>query len=200
MPELASRAFTRRIPLPEEVEAIAAAQRGDVDAFAFLYRMHKRRVYSICVRMLKDPADADDMMQEVFLQLHRKVSAFRGESAFSTWLHRMTVNLTLMRLRKKHPEMVSLDEPISDDDRAELTRDLGGCDLALSGAVDRVTLSRAVDSLPPGYRTIFVLHDVEGMEHAEIAAHLGCTVGNSKSQLFKARMRIRAYLLRVSQR
>jgi RNA polymerase sigma-70 factor (ECF subfamily) len=134
-------------------------------------------------------------MQEAFLQLFRKIGTFRGESAFSTWLHRMTVNVVLMRLRKKSLPTDSLEETLEPDaENSGPKRDVGAPDLRLSGAVDRVNLERSVEKLPPGYRTVFVLHDVQGYEHNEIAEIIGCSVGNSKSQLHKARTRLRELL------
>jgi RNA polymerase sigma-70 factor (ECF subfamily) len=178
-----------------EAEAIRLAQAGDAAAFEFLYHIHGRRVYALCLRMMNNPADAEDLMQEAFLQLFRKIGTFRGESAFSTWLHRMTVNVVLMRLRKKSLPVSSLEETTDPDDETSGPRkDIGAPDLRLSGAVDRVNLERSVEKLPPGYRTVFLLHDVQGYEHNEIADIMGCSVGNSKSQLHKARTRLRELL------
>lgn len=178
-----------------EAEAIRRAQAGDSAAFDFLYQLHSRRVYALCLRMVNNPADAEDLMQEAFLQLFRKIGTFRGESAFSTWLHRMTVNVVLMRLRKKSLPTDSLEETLDPEaDNSSPKRDVGAPDLRLSGAVDRVNLERSIEQLPPGYRTVFVLHDVQGYEHNEIADIMGCSVGNSKSQLHKARTRLRELL------
>jgi len=178
-----------------EADAIRLAQAGDAAAFEFLYQLHGRRVYALCLRMVNNPSDAEDLMQEAFLQLFRKIGTFRGESAFSTWLHRMTVNVVLMRLRKKSLPVASLEETTEPDEETGGPRkDIGAPDLRLSGAVDRVNLERSVDKLPPGYRTVFVLHDVQGYEHNEIADIMGCSVGNSKSQLHKARTRLRLLL------
>ncbi len=178
-----------------EAEAIRLAQAGDAGAFEFLYGLHSRRVYALCLRMVGNPSDAEDLMQEAFLQLFRKIGTFRGESAFSTWLHRMTVNVVLMRLRKKSLPAASLEEMTEPDEEIGGPRkDIGAPDLRLSGAVDRVNLERSVEKLPPGYRTVFVLHDVQGFEHNEIAGIMGCSVGNSKSQLHKARTRLRELL------
>jgi RNA polymerase sigma-70 factor (ECF subfamily) len=144
--------------------------------------------------MVGNPSDAEDLMQEAFLQLFRKIGTFRGESAFSTWLHRMTVNVVLMRLRKKSLPAASLEETTEPDEETGGPRkDIGAPDLRLSGAVDRVNLERSIEKLP-GYRTVFVLHDVQGFEHNEIAGIMGCSVGNSKSQLHKARTRLRELL------
>jgi RNA polymerase sigma-70 factor (ECF subfamily) len=129
------------------------------------------------------------------LQLFRKVGTFRGESAFSTWLHRLAVNVVLMRLRKKTLAATSLEETTEpDEDTGGPRKDFGGPDLRLSGSIDRVNLERAVEQLPPGYRSVFVLHDVQGYEHNEIAVIMNCSIGNSKSQLHKARMRLRELL------
>jgi RNA polymerase sigma-70 factor (ECF subfamily) len=187
---------SRQSPKPvTEAEAIRLAQAGDAAAFEFLYHLHSRRVYALCLRMVNNPSDAEDLMQEAFLQLFRKIGTFRGESAFSTWLHRMTVNVVLMRLRKKTLPVASLEETTDPDDETGGPRkDIGAPDLRLSGAVDRVNLERSVEKLPPGYRTVFVLHDVQGYEHNEIADIMGCSVGNSKSQLHKARTRLRDLL------
>ena len=176
-----------------EAEAIERAQKGDGEAFEALYSLHKRRVYSLCLRMTGNPTDAEDLAQEAFLQLFRKIATFRGESAFSTWLHRMTVNVVLMQLRKKSLPVVSLEET-TDGEEDSPKRDIGAEDLRLAGAIDRVELNRAVEDLPPGYRSVFVLHDVEGFEHNEIANMVGCSIGNSKSQLHKARMKLRDIL------
>jgi RNA polymerase sigma-70 factor (ECF subfamily) len=178
-----------------EAEAIRRAQSGDSAAFEHLYQLHGRRVYALCLRMVGNPADAEDLMQEAFLQLFRKIGTFRGESAFSTWLHRMTVNVVLMRLRKKSLPTDSLEETLEPDaENSGPKRDVGAPDLRLSGAVDRVNLERSIEKLPPGYRTVFVLHDIQGYEHNEIADIMGCSVGNSKSQLHKARTRLRELL------
>jgi len=178
-----------------EAEAIRRAQAGDPAAFDHLYQLHSRRVYALCLRMVSNPADAEDLTQEAFLQLFRKIGTFRGESAFSTWLHRMTVNVVLMRLRKKTLPTDSLEETLEpDSENSGPKRDVGAPDLRLSGAVDRVNLERSIEKLPPGYRTVFVLHDVQGYEHNEIAGIMGCSVGNSKSQLHKARTRLRELL------
>jgi len=176
-----------------ETQLVARAQRGDEEAFAALFEMHKRRVYSLCLRMTGNTAEAEDLAQEAFLQLFRKISTFRGESAFSTWLHRLAVNVVLMHLRKKGLQQVSLDEVDSSQDEP-VKRDYGDYDQRLMGSVDRISLTRAIAELPPGYRTVFVLHDVEGYEHNEIAEIMKCSVGNSKSQLHKARMKLRDWL------
>ena len=177
-----------------EANAIERAKQGDGEAFQALYEKHKRRVYSLCLRMTANTAEAEDLTQEAFLQLFRKIATFRGESAFSTWLHRLSVNVVLMHLRKKGLPVVSLEETTQGGEEDSPKKDFGAQDLALAGSIDRMQLQRAVDDLPPGYRTIFVLHDVEGYEHNEIAEIVGCSIGNSKSQLHKARMKLRDLL------
>ena len=178
-----------------EAEAIRLAQQGDAAAFERLYELHSRRVYSLCLRMVGNTAEAEDLTQESFLQLFRKIATFRGESAFSTWLHRLAVNVVLMKLRKKSGKETSLEQVTEPDEESGTPRrDFGEVDVRLSGSIDRVNLQRAVDQLPPGYKSVFVLHDVQGYEHNEIAEIMGCSIGNSKSQLHKARLRIRELL------
>jgi RNA polymerase sigma-70 factor, ECF subfamily len=176
-----------------EAEAIDKAKQGDAEAFEVLYNLHKRRVYSLCLRMTANAAEAEDLTQEAFLQLFRKIATFRGESAFSTWLHRMAVNVVLMQLRKKGLPVVPLEETVESEEEAP-KKELGGIDTKLAGSIDRMVLERAIGKLPPGYRMIFVLHDVEGYEHNEIAGIVGCSIGNSKSQLHKARLKLRDLL------
>jgi RNA polymerase sigma-70 factor, ECF subfamily len=184
----------RRATEFNEAGAIERAKQGDALAFQELYDKHKRRVYSLCLRMTANTAEAEDLTQEAFLQLYRKIGTFRGESAFSTWLHRLSVNVVLMHLRKKSLPLVSLEETTQPGEEDTPKKDFGAEDLALAGSIDRLQLQRAVNDLPPGYRTIFVLHDIEGYEHNEIAGIVGCSIGNSKSQLHKARMKLRDLL------
>jgi RNA polymerase sigma-70 factor (ECF subfamily) len=177
-----------------EAEVIDRAKQGDGESFEILYKLHKRRVYSLCLRMIRDVEAAEDLAQEAFLQLYRKIASFRGESSFSTWLHRLTVNIVLMRLRKRGLPEVYLEDTLEPLEEGGPQRDYGCADPVLAGSIDRVNLGRAIETLAPGYRIIFVLHDVEGYEHKEIAEMLGCSVGNSKSQLHKARMNLRDQL------
>jgi RNA polymerase sigma-70 factor (ECF subfamily) len=176
-----------------DAQLIAQAQGGNEQAFAALFDAHKRRVYSLCLRMTGNTAEAEDLSQEAFLQLFRKISTFRGESAFSTWLHRLVVNVVLMHLRKKGLQQVSLDE-LDTSQEEPVKRDYGDDDRRLMGSIDRISLANAIGELPPGYRAVFVLHDMEGYEHNEIAQILNCSIGNSKSQLHKARMKLRERL------
>lgn len=178
-----------------EAEAIQMAQDGDARAFERLYELHSRRVYGLCLRMVNNATDAEDLTQEAFLQLFRKIQTFRGESGFSTWLHRVTVNVVLMRLRRKSLVDGSIEEMNERGEESDSPRrEFGSRDLRLAGLVDRLSLQRAIEQLPAGYRAVFELHDVEGYEHHEIAGIFGCSIGNSKSQLHKARLRIRELL------
>ncbi|MCU1298470.1 MAG: sigma-24, subfamily [Acidobacteriaceae bacterium] len=176
-----------------DLELIKRAQKGDCDAFASLFHSHKARIYSVCLRMTNNTAEAEDLTQDAFLQVFRKLATFRGDSALSTWLYRIAVNTVLMHFRKKALKQVSLDEPFNQDAKL-VRREYGSKDGRLVGSVDRIALSRAIKELPDGYRTIFLLHEVEGYEHQEIAELLDCSVGNSKSQLHKAKLRIRELL------
>jgi RNA polymerase sigma-70 factor (ECF subfamily) len=172
-------------------DILTRAQGGDPDAFSELYLRHKKRVFSICMRMVHDSSLAEDLTQETFIQLHRKLATFRGDSAFTTWLHRMTVNIALMHLRKPVLPVVSLDHLMTAIPEEHVGRNFGTCDRRQTGVVDRVAIDRAVATLAPGYRDVFLLHDVHGFEHSEIASMQDCTLGNSKSQLHKARRALR---------
>jgi len=176
-----------------EATLIERAKLGDAEAFESLYNLHKRRVYSLCLRMTANTAAAEDLTQEAFLQLFRKIGTFRGESASSTWLHRMAVNVVLMQLRKKGLSVVPLEDTMESEDEAP-RKEPGADDPRLAGSIDRMQLQKSIEALPPGYRMIFLLHDVEGYEHNEIAEMVGCSIGNSKSQLHKARMKLREFL------
>jgi RNA polymerase sigma-70 factor, ECF subfamily len=181
-----------------DLQLIRRAQQGDSDAFATLFNSHKARIYSVCLRMTNNTAEAEDLTQDAFLQVFRKLATFRGDSALSTWLYRIAVNTVLMHFRKKALRQISLDEPYSQDAKT-VRREYGSRDDRLVGCVDRIALARAITELPVGYRTIFLLHEVEGYEHQEIAELLNCSVGNSKSQLHKAKLRIREVLVRTQQ-
>jgi RNA polymerase sigma-70 factor, ECF subfamily len=172
---------------------VKRAQRGDSEAFAALFHAHKAKIYSICLRMTNDTSRAEDLTQDAFLQVFRKLSTFRGNSALSTWLYRIAVNTVLMHFRKRTLKQVSLDET-SSYDSTPVRREHGRRDDRLDESVNRIVLDRAIKDLPPGYRTIFLLHEVEGYEHVEIARILDFSVGNSKSQLHKAKRRIREFL------
>lgn len=179
-----------------EADLIVSAQGGDPDAFAALFNAHKARVYSMCLRMTRNAAEAEDLTQEVFLHVFRKLAAFRRDAAFSTWLYRVTVNTVLMHLRKKKVCHLSLDERVTQVSGSQL-REYGRVDHNLRAAVDRIAATRAIMGLPAGYRTVFVLHEVKGYEHHDIAQMLRCSIGTSKSQLHKAKARIRELLSTV---
>jgi len=166
------------------------AAKGDVQAFEELFRRHRRLVYGLCLRMTQDVAEAEDVTQEVFVLLFRKVGGFRGEANFTTWLHRLTVNQVLMRFRKNKARR----EEALEDEEGHTYEPVRAPALKASQLIDRITLENAIAKLPPGYRAAFILHDVEGYEHEEVARILGCAVGTSKSQLHKARTKLRKIL------
>jgi RNA polymerase sigma-70 factor (ECF subfamily) len=176
-----------------DMELVRMAQQGNADAFAALFNENKAKVFSLCLRMTSNTAEAEDLTQVAFLQVFRKLATFRGDSSLSTWLYRVAVNTVLMHFRKRGTRELSLDEPIHQAADAP-KREPGKIDDRLSGCVDRIALIRAMGELPLGYRTIFVLHEVEGYEHHEIARILRCSVGTSKSQLHKAKARMREVL------
>lgn len=180
------------LKLVSEAHLVALAQAGDEAAFRALFECHKRRVYTLCLRMTHVNADAEDLTQEIFLQVFRKIATFRAEALFSTWLHRVAVNEILMHLRKKRILEISLDEPDVVQDEP-LKREYAQDDLQLSGVVDRFTLSTALAELSDGYREVLLLHDMEGYRHNEIAQIRNCSIGNSKSQLHKARRKLREW-------
>ncbi len=166
------------------------AAEGDMQAFEELYRRHNRRVYALCLRMTQNVSEAEDLAQEVFIQLFRKIGSFRGDSAFTTWLHRLTVNQVLMHFRKRKVRA----EKTTEDGEIPVQIVLGTDNPRRMPVIDRIALDNAIAQLPPGYRAVFVLHDIEGHEHGEIGRMLGCSVGTSKSQLHKARMKLRRLL------
>ena len=163
---------------------------GDIQAFEELYQRHNRRVYALCLRMTQNVAEAEDLAQEAFIQLFRKIGSFRGESAFTTWLHRLTVNQVLMHFRKRSVKLEQMTE--EGETPVQIVR--GTENPKAMPIIDRMALDRAIAQLPPGYRLVFTLHDIEGHEHGEIARMLGRSVGTSKSQLHKARMKLRGLL------
>ncbi|MGB8459410.1 MAG: sigma-70 family RNA polymerase sigma factor [Candidatus Acidiferrum sp.] len=178
-----------------ENEAIARAQRGEASAFESIYQRHSPRVYALCLRMVGNTAEAEDLTQEAFLLVLRKIRTFRGESAFSTWLHRITVNLVLMRLRRK----TLLETPLEDTEvrgsnRHASREELGRADVVLTGSLDRLLLERAMEQLRPFQRLVVVLHDMQGYKHTEIAQMMDWSIGNSKSRLHRARIRLRSLL------
>jgi len=175
-------------------ELIARAQNGEEKAFEALFHQYKKRVYSLCLHVMGNTAEAEELTQDAFLQVFRKIHTFRGQSAFSTWLHRVSLNIVLMRKRKKRILATPIEDNFRDEEFDEPQMEYGAPDLALTGSIDRVHLARAVAQLSPGYRRAFVLHDVQGYQHNEIAEMLGVSIGNSKSQLHKARVTLRKLL------
>lgn len=175
---------------PSDYELAQKSAAGDPDAFEQLYKRHFRRVYALTLRMLGNPTLAEDLTQEVFVNLFNKIGSFRGDSAFTTWLHRMTVNQVLMYFRKASTRQ----EQTTDEGETPVQIVRGTEDPNAMPVVDRIGLERAIVQLPPGYRTVFVLHDVEGYDHDEIARMLKVSEGTSKSQLHKARLKLRTLL------
>ena len=171
------------------------AAKGNISAFEMLYERHHRRVYSLCLRMTNSQTEAEDLTQEVFIQLFRKISSFRGDSAFSTWLHRMTVNQVLMHFRRRSVK----NEKTSDSGDMPEQTVRGTENPRKMPVLDRIALKRAVAQLPNGYRNVFILHDVQGYEHEEVANLMGISVGTSKSQLHKARLKLRGLLIKQNE-
>lgn len=179
------------VSIQSEAGLDAAVGGEGMSGFEELYLKHCRRVYSICLRMMANVAEAEDLTQEIFIQLHRKLGSFRGEAAFTTWLHRLTVNQVLMYFRRRSTR------------RRQPTDAVEMCDVVDSATpsskavpiIDRIALDEAIVRLAPGYRAVFVACDIEGYNHEEAAKLLGCSVGTTKSQLHKARMRLRQLLL-----
>lgn len=191
-PELECSTFPSR---SKDADIVARAQAGDADAFSDLYLRHRRRVFSVCMRIVRDFSLAEDLTQDTFLQAHRKLETFRGDSVFGTWVHRMAVNTSLMHLRKRMLVAVSLDQLVESAPEERSARSFGQRDLMQAGVVDRLAIEKALTTMAPGYRSIFLLHDVEGMDHNEIASMLKCSCGNTKSQLHKARRALRRALI-----
>jgi RNA polymerase sigma-70 factor (ECF subfamily) len=186
---VAASSTTEPAPLSDHALAIAAGK-GDLEAFEQLYQRHNRRVYSLCLRMTQNVSEAEDLTQDAFIQLFRKIGSFRGDSAFTTWLHRLTVNQVLMHFRKRSVKL----ERTTDEGETPVQIVRGTENPNAMPVLDRIALDNALKQLPPGYRSVFLLHDVEGHEHEEIAKILGVAVGTSKSQLHKARMKLRRIL------
>jgi RNA polymerase sigma-70 factor, ECF subfamily len=184
-------------PIPEEtvdgisdVDLTRMVADGNITAFEEIYKRHHRRTYNLCLRMTQNPSEAEDLTQEVYIQIYRKSGSFRGDSAFSTWLHRLTVNQVLMHFRRRSfknertTEDGEMPEPVIA--QSETGRK--------SPLLDRIDIDNAVEQLPAGYKIIFILHDIEGFDHEEISRKIGVSVGTSKSQLHKARLKMRKLL------
>ncbi len=175
-----------------DLELCRLATGGNIPAFELLYERYHRRTYSLCLRMTSSQTEAEDLTQEVFIQLFRKVGSFRGDSAFSTWLHRLTVNQVLMHFRRRSVK----NERTSEDGEMPEQTVHGTANPNRMQVVDRIALKNAIAELPYGYRNVFVLHDIEGFEHEEVARMMGISVGTSKSQLHKARLKLRGLLIK----
>lgn len=165
---------------------------GNLAAFEMIYQRYHRRTFSLCLRMTSNQTEAEDLTQEVFIQLFRKIGSFRGDSAFSTWLHRLTVNQVLMHFRRRSVK----NEKVSDNGEVPDQIVAGTANPNKMPVIDRLALNKAIEQLPPGYKKVFLLHDVEGYEHEEIARMLRLSVGTSKSQLHKARLKLRGLLIK----
>jgi len=177
----------QRSAQPTDAELVTRAQAGDGAAFEMIYRQHAPRVYSLACRMAGSPEDGEDLLQEIFLQAHRKLGSFKGDSAFGTWLYRLAVNHCLDYVRSRQAKMTKLTESLDAQAAAEpIAR--------RETPIARLDLDRALERLPDGCREAFVLHDVEGFDHKEVGAMLGIAEGTSKSQVFKARMKLRTLL------
>lgn len=189
---------TKPAPVLDETAAdfdlCKMAAGGDLAAFELIYQRYHRRTYSLTLRMTNSQTEAEDLTQEVFIQLFRKVGSFRGDSAFSTWLHRLTINQVLMHFRRRS---VKNEKTSESGDMPEQTVH-GTSNPNRMPVVDRIALKKAIAELPNGYKNVFVLHDVEGFEHEEVARMLGISVGTSKSQLHKARLKLRGLLVKTN--
>jgi RNA polymerase sigma-70 factor, ECF subfamily len=174
-------------PPDDNDDLVARCQAGDVDAFEELYRLHSPRIYSLACRMTGSPQEGEDLLQDIFLHVHRKLGSFRGDAALGTWLYRLAMNQCLDFVRSRQSRMRVMTDGFEEDgsDEPVAPRDQ---------PVVRLDLERAVQQLPDGYRAAFVLHDVEGLDHKQIADLLGISEGTSRSQVFKARMKLRMLL------
>jgi RNA polymerase sigma-70 factor (ECF subfamily) len=174
----------------DDMSLVERCRQGDLGAFEELYRAHSGRLYSVACRMLGNTADAEDLLQEIFLAAHRKLDTFRGESALGTWLYRLATNLCLDHLRSRSGRRSQITDPLDDE--------IGLDDASSRGlaeqTVTKMDLERALARLPEGCRAAFVLHDIEGLEHREVGEVLGIAEGTSKSQVHKARLRLRSLL------
>ncbi len=179
-------------PDADDFSLCRLASGGNLAAFELLYQRYHRRTYSLCLRMTNSQTEAEDLTQEVFIQLFRKIGSFRGDSAFSTWLHRLTVNQVLMHFRRRSVK----NEKTSEDGEIPEQIVSGTANPNKMFVLDRLALNKAIEQLPPGYKKVFILHDVEGYEHEEIARMLRLSVGTSKSQLHKARLKLRGLLIK----
>jgi RNA polymerase sigma-70 factor (ECF subfamily) len=173
-----------------DLELARRCQKGDASAFEELYRQHAGRLYGLVLRMVGSAQEADDLLQEVFLHIHRKLGSFRGDSSLGTWLYRLGMNHCLDHLRGRQARMGRATDSLDEEGMAEPAAPAP----VVPTAISRMDLERAIARLPEGCRAAFLLHDVEGFEHNEVARILGVSEGTSKSQVHKARMKLRVML------
>jgi RNA polymerase sigma-70 factor (ECF subfamily) len=189
-------AVTQAVETPDpdaaDIDLCRMAAGGNLAAFELIYQRYHRRTYSLTLRMTNSQTEAEDLTQEVFIQLFRKIGSFRGDSAFSTWLHRLTINQVLMHFRRRS---VKSEKTSETGEMPEQTVS-GTANPNKMPVIDRIALKKAIGELPNGYRSVFILHDVEGFEHEEVARMLGISIGTSKSQLHKARLKLRGLLVK----
>lgn len=178
-----------------EASIIAACIKGDSNAFHILYERHFRKVYNLCMSILRNPSQAEDLTQEVFLQLFRKIASFRGDSTLSSWLYRVTINLINGYFRQGSVKR----EQLSDDEEFKLLLNSEAAAEKGLPVVNNIALMEAIEHLPPRMKRVFLLHDLEGFEHEEIGKIMGIDVGTSKSQLHKARLKLRKVLVSSTQ-
>jgi len=170
-----------------EADLVGRCRAGDVEAFETIYNQHAARIYTLACRMAGSPQDGEDLLQEIFLQAHRKLASFKGDSSLGTWLYRLALNHCLDYVRSRRAKMSRLTDTLDAEGAMEPVA-------ARETPIARVDLERALQQLPEGCREAFVLHDVEGFDHKEVAKLLGIAEGTSKSQVFKARSRLRGLL------
>ncbi|MEM8931643.1 MAG: RNA polymerase sigma factor [Acidobacteriota bacterium] len=173
-------------PIDADRLLVERARRGDVEAFEQLYRRHVGRIHATCRRLCGDVSEAEEMTQEAFVRAWQKLDTFRGQSLFSSWLHRLSVNVVLghWRSAKRYRQRVVAIDDVGSAPEPEV-------EVPEGLAID---LERAIATLPPGARTVFVLHDIEGWRHRDIAEQVGLAVGTSKTQLHRARRLLRRVL------
>jgi RNA polymerase sigma-70 factor (ECF subfamily) len=174
----------------DDLDLARRCREGDAAAFEALYRAHAGRLFGLLTRMAGSAQEAEDLLQDVFVQAHRKLGSFRGESSLGTWLYRLAVNQCLDHLRGRHSRMARATDSLDADDAVEPV----AAAPALPEAIARIDLERAIARLPDGCRAAFVLHDVEGLDHREVGEVLGISEGTSKTQVHKARMKLRGLL------
>jgi len=189
-------AAKQRLPIPfpskgssegADLDLVARCRAGDAGAFETLYRQHAARIYTLACRMAGSRDDGEDLLQEIFLQAHRKLGSFKGDSSIGTWLYRLALNHCLDYVRSRQAKMSKLTDTLDGETSVEPTA-------RRETPIARLDLERAIERLPEGCREAFVLHDVEGFDHKEVGERLGIAEGTSKSQVFKARMKLRGFL------